>query len=756
MVEEDQWDLLERELRARLSGELGDIAADAGLTPDRMLERADEKTGEILEPAADAWSSLEKARREERQLAQSLTFPGNLRNARVWLTPLAAVGVFMVVLTGLSVVLVPHGFLAFVVVAASLVAAFVAARLVRGAVRRSQEPARRLAAEKRGAAERLYAKNLQASVQAWVTEQVNAATGRSYGTVLDYANCSGLAEVDDSAREIPTQSRERLLRLMEQMPGGAIGLSGSRGAGKTTLMRSLCRPATDDGTDMLAVMVDAPVSYDARDFVLYLFARTCARVLGPERVARLRSGGGPLRSSPGSLSMLLATTESVIGFVLFAVGTCLLLLSILKVATELSSPLLWGGVLVGAGYLLILVANVGEYQRRRRAPGGTSRPLPSASADDRDVQTAAIRLRQIWFQQSFSSGWSGGLKAPIGLEGGISGSTELAEQQLTFPEIVSMFKEFIEQVASGRQVRIGIDELDKMDDETARCFLNEIKVVFRVPGCFFFVSISEDAMSYFERRGLPFRDVFDSSFDDIVYVPHLSFEVSRELLDRRIVDLPLPFACLLHGISGGLPRDLIRSARDLVEMEKGTSLRLATAELTDDALRSKASATRVVARRFQAEDHATLLVGWLERLERAGGDSEALLSACREFEQAFLDRLADLPDQEDLRRERRELQGLGTQLVAFAYHAATMLEFFVRFDGPDYVDSAISTDAEGLETPSLVDRLANVTQAFSADLNTVWEMLSRLRTDLGLDIVPFPKLHLRDSTGPSPVAGEPA
>ena len=126
---------------------------------------------------------------------------------------------------------------------------------------------------------------------------------------------------------------------------------------------------------------------------------------------------------------------------------------------------------------------------------------------------------------------------PAGLQAGASGSTEISEEQLSLPDVVGLLKEFLEVVSSKRRVLIGIDELDKMDDETARRFLNEIKVVFRVPRCFFLVSISEDAMSSFERRGLPFRDVFDSSFDDVLHVPNLELSSSRALLDRRVVDL---------------------------------------------------------------------------------------------------------------------------------------------------------------------------------------------------------------------------
>jgi len=102
-------------------------------------------------------------------------------------------------------------------------------------------------------------------------------------------------------------------------------------------------------------------------------------------------------------------------------------------------------------------------------------------------------------------------------------------------------------------------------DEKAHLFLNEIKAIFGVPGVFFLVSVSENAISSFERRGLPFRDVFDSSFDTIVYVGHLNLDGSKRILKRRTTGLPEPFIAFCHCLSGGLPRDLIRACRDMVE-----------------------------------------------------------------------------------------------------------------------------------------------------------------------------------------------
>jgi hypothetical protein len=72
------------------------------------------------------------------------------------------------------------------------------------------------------------------------------------------------------------------------------------------------------------------------------------------------------------------------------------------------------------------------------------------------------------------------------VEGGLNSAVTLAENQLSLPEIVYSFTEFIEMAAKEYQIIIGIDELDKLEsDEKAQLFLNDIKSIFGIERCFF-------------------------------------------------------------------------------------------------------------------------------------------------------------------------------------------------------------------------------------------------------------------------------
>jgi hypothetical protein len=161
------------------------------------------------------------------------------------------------------------------------------------------------------------------------------------------------------------------------------------------------------------------------------------------------------------------------------------------------------------------------------------------------------------------------------MEGVMKRDVSVSERPLSLPEIVSGFKEFLRLLNDKYLVIVGIDELDKIYPETAaERFLNDIKVIFGVGGVYYFLSVSENILSSFERRGIPLRNAFDSCFDDILQLGHLDLESTHAMLRRRVIGLPYPFVCLCHCLSGGLPRDLIRTCRNLlIESRKsnGTS-----------------------------------------------------------------------------------------------------------------------------------------------------------------------------------------
>ena len=223
----------------------------------------------------------------------------------------------------------------------------------------------------------------------------------------------------------------------------------------------------------------------------------------------------------------------------------------------------WPGVSVvlGSALVLSIVSSYISYQRKRRNHSNIA-------------ERAREHLRRIDSIRTVTSGQSANIGFGNRLQLTHSRGSQLTERNLSLPAIVDLYRDFtIDAVAWWRarhngqgRVVIGIDELDKITNtESAERFLNEIKAVFGTPGCLYIVSTSQDALLQFERKSLGFRSAFDSAFDDIIGVETLSLTDTYQLLSKRLAGVSYPFIVLCHIFSGGLSRDVLRSARTVVE-----------------------------------------------------------------------------------------------------------------------------------------------------------------------------------------------
>ncbi|HTV20921.1 MAG TPA: hypothetical protein VMG12_19685 [Polyangiaceae bacterium] len=155
------------------------------------------------------------------------------------------------------------------------------------------------------------------------------------------------------------------------------------------------------------------------------------------------------------------------------------------------------------------------------------------------------------------------------------GGEQLASSVNGFMSVVSAYRNFartvvkrLEEGALGGapgvgRVVVAVDELDKMPIDQVRVFVRRIKSVFEVPGVYYYVSISEDALAQLYLSEAKGKDEFDSAFDHIVQIAPLEVtdaaaaveeffqKISFEVGDRR---MPVALAAL----SLGVPRDLLR------------------------------------------------------------------------------------------------------------------------------------------------------------------------------------------------------
>jgi hypothetical protein len=400
--------------------------------------------------------------------------------------------------------------------------------------------------------------DLTGAIRRRLLDEYRAVANALNPPTLRIRTAPGLAGLT-SDQVIARAEAARIDALAFDLGAGAVAISGSRGVGKTTVLTSLTGTSlTGTSLTTLGLMVAAPVRYEPKDFLLHLYAELCTTVLD-------RLG---VRPAPSRLRRLLGQARRAVAGLIRLVAV-LGLLGVLFPGTRewltgrFPLPELAATWLVAA-LTLLLVAD------RVRGP----RPAGEVAL----AAEAARRLRQTRYLQTVSTERSAGA-GRSSMQLGWRRSRQWAEQPHTLPEVVQAYRQFAAEVADwwrgetgGRgKLLIGIDEADRIaDPAAAELFVNEIKAVFGVPHCVYLVSVSEEALANFERRVVRMRSVFDSAFDHVIRLRPLTLGESVGLLRNRIAGVPDRVWVLCHCLAGGMPRDVLRSARDMIDVHRSS------------------------------------------------------------------------------------------------------------------------------------------------------------------------------------------
>lgn len=349
------------------------------------------------------------------------------------------------------------------------------------------------------------------------------------------------------ARVVETRTISTLRAFVAGHSTSAVGVAGPRGVGKTTLLNSV-------GSEESTTQVPVPVSsaLDGSDLL--------------RRVAHaLDTAMSPAHDSPQPTTALLAPTRRAwVAAVVAGMGGTL-------IATDLLEPTILAsmGPLGTAGAVLLLVAVLLLPPVTSLLAGTTAgRAAPTSGA-----RAAARALaRDITGETSVSETDSGtvALGSWVGLERSRERSRTVRE--LGYAALIDRVRDVLklagqEAQEDGRRLVVVIDELDKLPAlDHVLAVVNTTKDLFRIPGVHFLVSVSNEALSSFTLRGLQPRDAFDSSFDTVVEMRRLTSEEALSVLEYRVTGFPRPLARVCHVWSGGLARDLIRAARECIEI----------------------------------------------------------------------------------------------------------------------------------------------------------------------------------------------
>jgi len=441
---------------------------------------------------------------------------------------------------------------------------------------------------------------------------INTLLGKDKDKLLVERDSEGLRRLQDPAFRVSTHSRERLDSILSQMDGGSIALAGPRGAGKSTLLKQFCQPTGDDLANVrgILVYVPAPSEYVARDFIAELFQRLCEAYLEFCNYPRSEAlyGLGKTRASlrrtiHKALALAWLSLRVMIAVALVASASWLLIRNIPGVVLGRT----WSAtdrLYLGLGIVLLAWAFWPKIELWRRHLRSQKEPGL--------VQQAREYLLRLQVDKTVT--WGANVTSPgvrgIGL--GMSKGTSAKYTPWTLPELVGYVRRFMDEISkqlrhSSRAVIIGIDEIDRIGSlDHAERFIGEIKAIFGIERCFFLVAVAEDVGSLFARRATAGRSILESAFDEVITVDPLKLDEARDLLLKRVPGFTDAFVYLVFALSGGLPRELIRVTRRLVEvnleqLEAGRhprlddlAFRLVTEDLIDVLVASRSQMSRLI------------------------------------------------------------------------------------------------------------------------------------------------------------------
>jgi hypothetical protein len=409
------------------------------------------------------------------------------------------------------------------------------------------------------------------------------------GTQIEFEHTPALVELA-FAEIVSTTAVKEVEDFVTTHTASALGLSAPRGAGKTTILRHLTR--LQDNT--ISVYVPAPVRYEPNELLARIFEDLATKYLGENWEQK------NLRSNQQAV-LLTSAFSFYVGVGIFVLG--------IKHLYAKTNVYEWIGSAVAAASIYFLMRIMVQI-RPEPAKGRQLNPIQGQSrVSDISARRQARRILvgSRWQQQKSSSRtfgsapWSGALNASR------QDTLTLNQREIGRARLVKEFQDFVLLILRNRSIDrivIAIDELDKLSDPAdAISVVSELKDILHFEGTHVLVSVSEDALDRFIARGMPKRDVFDSSFDEIIELPALPPEEAVLILQSRATGFPRSWAVICYALSGGNTRDLLRYARrcvSLYRVGKGATtdalLERLINEVAEERVRSVLRASGVLAR----------------------------------------------------------------------------------------------------------------------------------------------------------------
>lgn len=429
---------------------------------------------------------------------------------------------------------------------------------------------------------------------------------------------------------IRSESIEDVCQFIEQHETSSLGISGSRGIGKSTILRQLA--VKFNGPENCVVNISVPVRYKPEAMIQRLLHDFITQAKNwKESYHRPDIAKSSESSFSRSTSIIapLMTMSAIVGFTFFYVreffiysngGSLSLLFHRLAILTAI----------VCASMVIILLFLRVLYKKGFRSIPFLGRSASDLSlykriTDENEIYSLEnVEERLRWHtERSNSNEYSATIpKLPFGIRR--SSQTRLSDNvkgihdfTIEFQRAVSYFRES----ESIEKIIFCIDELDKIGATQGGLeIVNELKDLMHMKGVHFVLTVSDDALKSFTLRGIPVRDAIDSTFDEVFEIKELSVKEANDIIVKRERSFPLPLTRFCYVWSLGNPRELLRCARKCVKAAKYCRSENAGAQSQNTSSTNARIGLGAIASQVVLKDLDAVIMMSIETLHKCGLD----------------------------------------------------------------------------------------------------------------------------------------
>lgn len=365
---------------------------------------------------------------------------------------------------------------------------------------------------------------------------------------------------------------ERIIMRIKTSSSSVLGISGVRGAGKSSLAMKVLKYLSETGH--FTILISSPVAYDSKEFLLMIYQSVAEKVridLATKiqfKLATDKENANHLRNNRlikyGTLFLwgvvlLISTFYTADFFVSNNEKSTLLNFK--------SQPYFFEIILKDIFFTALMLLVIYGLQvlvrfiiARINHAIWQIKNFPKEMAVYRMILT---KLEWLGYQSKLTSSREASLPVSS-FSAKFSKSRELQERPMSLPGLTADFNDFIVQVAAIYQhkVVICIDELDKIGTfSEIEALLKGIKGIIGQQYTHYLLTISEDALQRFTTRLRKQRDIMESSFEDILILNRVDKGLTQKMILNvtGLEEISEEKTMLIWLFSNGIPREIKRA-----------------------------------------------------------------------------------------------------------------------------------------------------------------------------------------------------